>query len=181
MNIEWNRDQTLGKSEHAYYRLSQRYCPEPGIEERRWFVDYQAGAQGYDPNAYLGRLKIRLVLRPKRKRLPLARKAQSSIKIISKHSRPLSISEIKNSSCGFLAHFRRLSGIQIRIRPSSEPIRFEVRLRRLDNRSRSPYLIRSGKRGLRRSQATVRRSGRQAASPAFIQSISTSRRTIASF
>ena len=50
MLIQWNKDQTLGKSEHAYYRLSRRECLEPGIEEWRWFTDYQAGAQAYDPD-----------------------------------------------------------------------------------------------------------------------------------
>jgi hypothetical protein len=57
MLIQWNNDQTLGKSEHAYYRLSQRYCPEPGIEERRWFAVYQAGAQVYDPNGIFTTVK----------------------------------------------------------------------------------------------------------------------------
>jgi hypothetical protein len=51
MLIQWDKDQTLGKSEHAYYRLSQRHCPEPGIEEWRWFTDYQAIRGPYDPNS----------------------------------------------------------------------------------------------------------------------------------
>jgi hypothetical protein len=50
MLIQWNKDQTLGKGEHAYYRLSQRERPEPGIEEWRWFIDYQALRGPYDPN-----------------------------------------------------------------------------------------------------------------------------------
>ena len=50
MLSQWNKDQTLGKGEHAYYRLSQRYCPEPAIEEWRWFIDYQAIRGPYDPN-----------------------------------------------------------------------------------------------------------------------------------
>jgi hypothetical protein len=50
MNIEWNNTQTVGKSKHAYYRLTKRYCPEPTVEEDRWFVEYQALRGPYDPN-----------------------------------------------------------------------------------------------------------------------------------
>jgi hypothetical protein len=50
MNIEWNNTQTLGKSKHAYYRLTEQYCPEPTVEERRWFVEYQVIVGPFDPN-----------------------------------------------------------------------------------------------------------------------------------
>ena len=50
MSIQWNPTKTLGKCEHAYYKLSQRYCPEPAVEEDRWFVEYQPLQGPYDPN-----------------------------------------------------------------------------------------------------------------------------------
>jgi hypothetical protein len=53
MNIQWNNDQTLGKSKHAYYKLSRRYCGEPGVEEQRWFAEYQPGAHTFDPTGTL--------------------------------------------------------------------------------------------------------------------------------
>jgi hypothetical protein len=49
MSIQWNQSQTVGKSEHGYYRLSKRYCAEPTVEEDRWFAEYQPGAHQYDP------------------------------------------------------------------------------------------------------------------------------------
>jgi hypothetical protein len=49
MSIQWNQTQTVGKSELGYYRLSERYCAEPTVEEDRWFSEYQTGAHQYDP------------------------------------------------------------------------------------------------------------------------------------
>jgi hypothetical protein len=46
--IIWNKEKTVGKSQHAFYRISERHSP--GIEEKRLFTHYQAGAQNYEPN-----------------------------------------------------------------------------------------------------------------------------------
>jgi hypothetical protein len=50
MSIKWNPSKTVGKSQHAYYRLSKRFCPDPMVEDDRWFVEYQARRGPYDPN-----------------------------------------------------------------------------------------------------------------------------------
>lgn len=49
MNIQWNKEKTIGKSQHAFYRISERHTP--GTEEMRLYTHYQAGAQTYDPHA----------------------------------------------------------------------------------------------------------------------------------
>jgi hypothetical protein len=49
--ITWNKEKTVGKSQHAFYRISERHCP--GSEEKRLFTHYQAGAQNYEPQGKL--------------------------------------------------------------------------------------------------------------------------------
>lgn len=47
VNITWNPEKTVGKSQHAFYRISERHTA--GTEEMRLYTHYQAGTQNYDP------------------------------------------------------------------------------------------------------------------------------------
>jgi hypothetical protein len=47
--IKWNKDGTVGKSTklHGYYQIRKEYVEEPGVEEDRYRVYYQAGTHSF--------------------------------------------------------------------------------------------------------------------------------------